>query len=931
MTCAHCLYTHERTVTRCESCGRVAPGPASKQSPFAGRQRELAVLAEQLDEVVKTREARIVGLNGGPGVGLRRLISEFKRRHDNDFADLEFVRGYPTPGREGPFGTLVRNLLGVDEKQGIDQQRAAVRTHLLASSSSSLSEALWGVGLLTGLRFPEAMALDLGPLTMVELRGRAFATLSALLCRRAARRPMILLIEGLGDAPFESKELLFHLHQHLVGAPILVVVEASSTAERQVDPEILRCLDGTMQVEPLSKEATGELMVRLADRAQAPPEALLDAVHLVAHGQPGAIASAVTTLRERGVLVDGRAGWGVDLDAELLTFDFPLTPEDESRKRLAALTDDERAWVRLGALVGMIFWRRLLIPLSRVEHGTLSTISNWVEFPDPASIDSALARAVSLGILHRMSESTFPHDEELAFTRSRDHALLKGEISPDKAPALHAVVSQWLEYQLGPERETHLSLVGTHYAQAGHPKRAAFWFIHAGERALRRFANELATEAFERAAEALDGRDSLLLIEVLVPLGELYLLSGRHDRAERAFERALTYAWSLNHERKAGWVLACLGRLQRERGCLDRALGLLERALELLASAGDGPGRATVKDELGQLALQQGDAATATRLLNEALHERRELGDDRATASSLLSLSRLHRDADRPIDAEAMVRESLEIRLRVQDSAGIVTSRIELAELYGRQGNHDSGLREVNDAYALALRIGDWGQTVRALALSALFRAEEGTVAEAGPLALEAAAAAELLRDVPSRLRSLRALGLTLSESEPSAAIDLWSQAALIARQHGEWLEAGHCFRLVGAQHSRMSEVDIDAAAEYARAVYEPTEEPALLAEDSAEQIGLMITEVLDPPASHLPALDGIGDEAMVHLTAAVEAYAEATALFDFGPPSQDAIFALREMALLVEAVGDIPRSRLLERRAMRISADRRERRSAES
>lgn len=929
MICPHCLFEHVRPLPRCGSCGRTLPA-APPQAPFVGRARELALLDQEFDSVVKTRSPRIVGVVGAARVGVSRLLAEFQRRHDNAFNDIEFLRGHAVPGGVAvdpllPLGRLLRNAFKLDETWPPSENEAQARSEIDALDPPSLPDALRALGFFLGLRFEEILFAEPTSEGPDEERRHAFGWFAWLLRRRAARRPVVILLEHFHDATPEALDLLAYLHTNLTGVPLLILAEVRRERFEHEPAFFLRYGDGVVVLDPLGDDAVGDLLMRLTDRPSPPPPNLLSVVAAATGGLPDAVVQVARTLLERGVVQADRAGWGVDPDDADLSFPFALTSTDEARRRLDGLDPEDRAWLRRAAVVGPVFRPGVLTAIARLEHGQAP--GNWVEQPSADEIDAALGRCETMGLLHRMHEPGDDVAVEFAFTRALEQSLLLEETPLEDRAAIHAVVAQWLEYQPGPERDALLWQIAEHAQLGGNEKRAAFFYIRAGERARRRFANGLAVEAFERAQTLLDHRDALPLMDVLHALGVLYSLDGFQDRAERAFERMLSLAWSLDHKAKAGAALNRLGRLYRDRCRYERAVDLLDRGRALFERADDGPGVAASIDDLGQVAWRQGEREAAVHYFEEALKYRRSLGDERSVGLSLTNLARVNRDRGLLLTAETQLREALEIRQRIDDAGGLVTSRLELAALIALKGEPEVAWREVTEALNLARRIGDRTQTARALALSALLLAEQGALETAREQAEEAAALAEQLGDLAARLQSLRALGMGLATAEPERALTALEAAARLARQNGHRLDYGLALRLVGALYTRLSGVDVHAVAEEMRdQVTEAAGETAEGSMSGQSSIDMLIDDALkDEGGAESPH---ISPAARQQLLLAVDTYTDAIAVLEAIMPEQEqeTINALRELAVIVEALGERTRARSLERRARRFAAARRDR-----
>ncbi len=909
MICPHCLYDHARPPGRCWSCGR-ALGGETRKIPFVGRTRELALLDEQLDEVIKTRHPRIIGVMGPPRIGRSRLLEAFRARHDNAFSDVVAARGYVVPGGRlvdpyMPFGRLLHNCFGLDESTSPEARQEKVREAIKRLDPPDPQYAAEGLGTFLGLQVVGGSATGSTPSTPDERRRRAFGAFTWYIAERARRQPLALIVEQLSSATAEGLSLLAWLRANLRDCAMLMLVEVDHDMF-PAESLFQQYGDLLLPVEPLGPEAVGELMMRVADRASPPPPNLLGPVYGETEGHPEAVLHAAAALTAHDFTPVGGLGWGVDAD-ESFTLDFALTPEHAARRRLDALLPDDRECLQRAAVVGPVFWRGALIPLLRIDQGSRDSMANWVDWPDVDGLDEILQRAVDAGVVVEMPDARVDGDREYAFARPRERDILCTELPEEMLAPMHASVAQWMEYRAGDGGDVHLLQIADHYRAGGNVSRAAYYYIRAGQTARDRFANETAVEAFEQALALLDERDTLPLLDVCHALGALHAAAGRPERAEACFQKMLAHAWTLDHRAKAGAALNRLGRLLRDRCQFARAADLLVRGRDLFAAVSDAAGVAASIDDIGQVALLRGDRAEALELFEEALTFRRASGDERAVALSLTNLARWWRDAGERLQAELALDQALAIRTALEDEAGVLDTRLERAELWVRAGEVDLAMAESAASLDTARRIGNRGRTARALALSALILAERGDTDAAAERAMEAGALAEQLGDRHSRERSLRALAIARADrGENDGALAAVEQAARIARDLGDRGELALALRYAARLHAQQSGLDISAVAQASRDAGEDDEGVV-----SGGSIDDLIEDALDAAADAVPEavleLDPSGRRA---LEAAVTAAGEAVEVLDALDDRGAAAEARLELADLLEARGEVVRGR---------------------
>ncbi len=235
-----------------------------QRQPLVGRDRELEVLAERLDEVGSGR-ARFVFVTGEPGIGKTSLLLELLARAD-DRGWLALGGGAAEFERELPFGLVVDAL---DEYLASLDPRAF--SHLAAEDLSELA----GV-------FPALRSLDPGsrhPTTAAE-RFRVHHALRDLVERLAAQQPLVLMLDDLHWADAASLELISYLLRHPPRAPVLL---AATFRTGPVDQALVTSLGrATAEASRVDRIALGPLTpadVRtlLAEAADGERERLFEA------------------------------------------------------------------------------------------------------------------------------------------------------------------------------------------------------------------------------------------------------------------------------------------------------------------------------------------------------------------------------------------------------------------------------------------------------------------------------------------------------------------------------------------------------------------------------------------------------------------------------------------------------------------------------
>jgi class 3 adenylate cyclase len=205
------------------SCGNhagVAGRRPRAQSPFVGRERELALLQEHLAEAIEG-QGHVIGLVGAPGMGKTRLLREFCRWLPRNQVAV-YVGQCLSYGQSTPYlpvRDLVQQICGLSEGAEIAAHATAVQQRLHESSIVAAEDVALLLQLLDLPVAAEALT-GLGP----EARQvRTFALLRHLVLDAARQLPLVLVVENLLWSDPTSEAWLTSLVERLSGAAVLLL------------------------------------------------------------------------------------------------------------------------------------------------------------------------------------------------------------------------------------------------------------------------------------------------------------------------------------------------------------------------------------------------------------------------------------------------------------------------------------------------------------------------------------------------------------------------------------------------------------------------------------------------------------------------------------------------------------------------------------
>jgi class 3 adenylate cyclase/tetratricopeptide (TPR) repeat protein len=189
-------------------------------SQFVGRERELAVL-DELVEQVESGQGQVVGVVAEAGGGKSRVLHEFRQRlQDKRVTYLEGrCLSYGSSIPYHPLIDVLRNNCGIMESDEPENIVEKVRLSLQEVGMDAEESAPYLLQLLGVKEGTESISV----LTPEAIRTRTFDTLKQMSLKGSQQRPLIFEIEDLHWVDKTSEDYLASLVESLVGAPILLL------------------------------------------------------------------------------------------------------------------------------------------------------------------------------------------------------------------------------------------------------------------------------------------------------------------------------------------------------------------------------------------------------------------------------------------------------------------------------------------------------------------------------------------------------------------------------------------------------------------------------------------------------------------------------------------------------------------------------------
>jgi class 3 adenylate cyclase/tetratricopeptide (TPR) repeat protein len=672
-----------RVTGRVRRRSRLEVSADSGLTMLIGRDQEGAILGGCLARAVAGR-GQVVGIAGEPGIGKSRLVYEFRRSLPG--GRVVWLEGHCAPDSQAiPYAPILE-ILGtafeVEEGDNVPQVEEKLRQGL-RRLDVGLAPILPFLRELFGLPGEDGALRHLTPR---EKRQRTFEAIRLLTVAGSQRRPHVLVIEDLHWIDRTSEDYLTFFVESLAGLPVLLITThrpghtvrwPDKTYYTQIALDQLGATDVDGMVERLlgTREVPADLAARVYDKSE---------------GNPLFVEEIVTSLRERGLLVqgDGAVVWARDA-----IVDFPGTLHDIIRARLDRLDDRVKRTAQTAAVIGRQFGVNLLTRVAAVA----------------SELEEYLATLKRLELVH---EARFFPEPEYVFKHAVIQDAAYQSLLSQRRQALHGSIGHAMEELYADRLEEVAATLAHHYALSDQPERAVRHALVAGDRAARVHANAEATTHYARGlqvARALPPSPETRRAEIDAVLKLAAVGTTRQDteRDRKNLRAAQELAEGLEDRPRLARVLYWIGRIEYVLGNAQAAIEYAERSLELAESLADDELAAGPVNLLGRLYWQQGALGQATRLLERSAEQMLRLGNlnDAATTAGFAGIALA--DAGEAGRGLALAEEGVRLAAQIDNPFARAAAHYFRGHVRSDRGEWTAAIDDFREARRLAEPVGD--------------------------------------------------------------------------------------------------------------------------------------------------------------------------------------------------------------------------------
>ena len=305
-----------------------------------------------------------------------------------------------------------------------------------------------------------------------QIRDRAFHALAEYfrLLHRQDGAPIVLLLDDLHWADDGSLDFVNHLAQACRDLPILILgLTRAMLYERRPLWGSGQSNHQRIDLAPLTKRGTRELIETLLSRLETVPAALRDLLASSAEGNPYFVEELVGMLIDDGVIVTTEEPWRVVGD-KLLEVNVPTTLTGVLQARIDGLPAPEKAALQQASVIGHVFWDEALRRISPTAGEALESLT-------------------LRELIYGRETSAFEGTREFVFKHHMLHQVTYQSVLKGPRREQHRMTADWLVERSGDRASEYFGMIADHYEKAGDTANAVIYLRKAGEDAARSYVN----------------------------------------------------------------------------------------------------------------------------------------------------------------------------------------------------------------------------------------------------------------------------------------------------------------------------------------------------------------------------------------------------------------------------------------------------------
>jgi predicted ATPase/KaiC/GvpD/RAD55 family RecA-like ATPase len=614
---------------------------ARKQTALVNRVQEMMFLKDSADKATRG-EGGVVFIYGEAGIGKTRLTKEIKAH-----ANLRGMR------------ILYGRCPALFKATGVPPYtlwKEVIKDYLQGCTPEELQRVVgYYPGEISKI-IPEIkqklIVFSESPVLSPDLeRDRLFEAVSQFVTNISKTAPLIVVLDDLQWADPSSLLLLHYLARGIYRENLLFLGAYRDTEIEVKHPlfpvltdlnraRLLQCA----QLKRFSYSEVSQMVKQILGIVEVPNE-FCERIYEKTDGNPFFIEEVLTSLKEEGVIYCKENECKI---REFSKIEFPRTVKDVLKERIERLDKECQELLLTASFIGNDFTFEALREITGIEDEKLLEKTENI---------------LKTGLLR----CKVSHGEELcSFADTLIRDVLCEEVSPLRSRKLHQDIALALERTYERKKEEHYGELATHFLEGGEKDKAFDYFLKAGEKAKKVYANNEAASYFRTALKLAQEKNSVseTRIRILEELGDVEELLGEHGNCLESWNEILCLLDQSQEKNKAARIHRKIAKiLWSKLGCTEKAEKHQDQALEILKTESESLELSSLTADMARMYFRAGDMDKAAPLGQKALEISLKMNDCDAISSSYITLGALFYLQGDSNKATSYLEEALKISI----------------------------------------------------------------------------------------------------------------------------------------------------------------------------------------------------------------------------------------------------------------------------
>jgi predicted ATPase/KaiC/GvpD/RAD55 family RecA-like ATPase len=464
------------------------------------------------------------------------------------------------------------------------------------------------------------------PINPEQEQNRLFEAISQFITNISREAPLLVILDDLQWTDPSSLLLLHYLARGVQKTCLLLLGAYRSTdidAKHPLTPVLAELnrerLPQSVSLKRMSLDDISEMIRQILKQDDIPAE-FCNMIYEKTRGNPFFAEEVIESLREEEIIYREEDKWKFK---EISKIEFPESVKNIVKARFGRLDDECRDVLTFATFVGNDFTMRIMSTLAGIEENKLLEIVD---------------KLIKTGFV----KYTIVRGEDIcSFADIIMRDVVHEEVGPFKRKKLHRIVGEALEKVYAEKIDEHLGELALHFLESGDKEKALGYFLKAGEKAAKVYANAEAASYFQSALKLLEEKEGEFQekARVLEQLGEIKRIVGEYDACLKRWNEASLFWKQLNEKRKVAELHRKMAAiLWRDVGNTERAQENFGEALRILEAEPESIELATLYAARARMSYFTEDVTKARSWAEKALELARKLNAFEAMAISYEAL-----------------------------------------------------------------------------------------------------------------------------------------------------------------------------------------------------------------------------------------------------------------------------------------------------